>query len=149
MQPTNTSMYFPAQGLVLAAGSVLLGHPWFGQLPASALMCGAIWWTLQAWVAATWTFLGGLSAVVNLGHFSNWINTYHAGENAALGGALMLGALPRQMKTARSATVCCWPSESSSWLFLAPLKGSFSVCPWQLCLAAGHSSVRTGPQMRC
>jgi hypothetical protein len=100
MQPTYTSMYFPAQGLVLAAGRVLLGHPWFGQLLASALMCAAICWMLQAWVPATWAFLGGLLAVVHLGLFSYWINTYHAGAIAALGGALVLGALPRLMKTA-------------------------------------------------
>jgi hypothetical protein len=100
MQPTYTSMYFPAQGLVLAAGRVLLGHPWFGQLLASALMCAAICWMLQAWIPATWAFLGGLLAVVHLGLFSYWINTYHAGALPALGGALVLGALPRLMKTA-------------------------------------------------
>jgi hypothetical protein len=100
MQPTYSSMYFPAQGLVLAAGRVLLGHPWFGQLLASALMCAAICWMLQAWVPATWAFLGGLLAVVHLGLFSYWINTYHAGALPALGGALVLGALPRLVKTA-------------------------------------------------
>jgi hypothetical protein len=100
MQPTYTSMYFPAQGLVLAAGRVLLGHPWFGQLLASAMMCAAICWMLQAWVPATWAFLGGLLAVVHLSLFSYWINTYHAGALPALGGALVLGALPRLMKTA-------------------------------------------------
>jgi hypothetical protein len=49
MQPTYTSKYFPAQGLVLAAGRVPLGHPWFGQLLASAFMCAAICWMLQPW----------------------------------------------------------------------------------------------------
>ena len=29
-QPTYMSMYFAAQGLVLAAGQKLFGHPWFG-----------------------------------------------------------------------------------------------------------------------
>jgi hypothetical protein len=101
MQPTYMSMYFPGQGLVLAAGKVLLGNPWYGLLITSALMCAAICWMLQAWIPATWAFLGGMLAVVHLGLFSYWINTYHAGAIAALGGALMLGALPRLMKTAR------------------------------------------------
>jgi hypothetical protein len=100
MQPTYMSMYFPAQGLVLAAGKVLLGHPWFGQLLTSALMCAAICWMLQAWMPATWAFLGGLVAIVQLGLFTYWINTYIGVAIAALGGALVLGALPRLMKTA-------------------------------------------------
>jgi hypothetical protein len=101
MQPTYMSMYFPAQGLVLAAGKVLLGSPWYGLLIVSALMCAAICWMLQAWLPPAWALLGGVIAVVHLGLFSYWINTYHAGSIGALGGALVLGALPRLMKTAR------------------------------------------------
>jgi hypothetical protein len=102
MTPTYTSMYFPTQGLLLAASKVLFGHPWFGLLCASALMCAAICWMLQAWLPPTWALLGGMLAVLHLGLFSYWINTYHAaGSIVALGGALVLGALPRFMKTAR------------------------------------------------
>lgn len=102
MKPTYMSMYFPAQGLVLAAGKVLLGHPWYGLLCVSALMCAAICWMLQAWLPPTWALLGGMLAVLHLGLFSYWINTYHAGGSiAALGGALVLGALPRFMRATR------------------------------------------------
>jgi hypothetical protein len=96
MRPTYMSMYFPAQGLVLAAGKVLVGHPWFGLLIVTALMCSAICWMLQAWLPPTWALLGGILAVLRLGLFSYWIDTYAgAGSIAALGGALVLGALPR------------------------------------------------------
>ncbi len=102
MQPTYLSMYFPGQGLLLAAGTVLFGSPWIGVLIASALMCAALCWMLQAWLPPGWALLGGMIAVLRLGVFSYWTNTYHAaGSLAPLGGALVLGALPRLMKTAQ------------------------------------------------
>jgi len=102
MLPTYQSMYFPGQGLLLAAGQVVLGNPWFAVLLSSALMCAAICWMLQAWLPPNWALLGGFLAVLRLGVFSYWTNTYHAaGSLAALGGALVLGGLPRLKKTAR------------------------------------------------
>ncbi len=102
MQPTYMSMYFPGEGLILAASKVVLGNPWFGILICSALMCAAICWMLQAWLPPTWALLGGILAVLRLGLFSYWINTYSGGGMiTGLGGALILGALPRLMKTAR------------------------------------------------
>jgi len=99
MQPTYMSMYFPSTGLLLAVSKALLGHPWFGVLCMSALMCAGICWMLQAWLPPTWALLGGLMAVVHLGLFSYWVNTYSGGGSiTALGGALVLGALPRMMK---------------------------------------------------
>jgi len=102
MKPTYMSMYFPGQGLLLAAGKVLFGNPWFALLIASALMCAALCWALQAWLPPGWALFGGLLAVMRLGLFSCWTNTYHAaGSLAALGGALVIGSAPRLMKTAR------------------------------------------------
>jgi hypothetical protein len=102
MQPTYMSMYFPSVGLVLAAGKVLFGNPWFGILISCALMCAAICWMLQAWLPPGWALLGGILAILRLGLFSYWINTYSAGGAiAALGGALVLGALPRLTRTPR------------------------------------------------
>jgi hypothetical protein len=102
MQPTYMSMYFPAQGLVMAAGKLLFGHPWYGILICCALMCAAICWMLQAWLPPSWALLGGVLAILRLGLFSYWINTYAgAGAISALGGALVLGSLPRLIRTAR------------------------------------------------
>jgi hypothetical protein len=102
MKPTYMSMYFPGQGLLLAAGKVLGGHPWYGVLFATALMCASICWMLQAWLPPAWALLGGVLAILRLGLFSYWINTYTgAGSIAALGGALVLGAFPRFMREAR------------------------------------------------
>ena len=102
MQPTYGSMYFPGQGLLLAAGKILSGHPWSAVLISSALMCAGICWMLQAWLPPGWALLGGLLAVLRLGLFSYWVNTYSSGGTTiALGGALVLGSLPRLKKTVR------------------------------------------------
>jgi hypothetical protein len=102
MKPTYMSMYFPAQGLVMAAGKLLIGHFWYGILVTTALMCSAIVWMLQAWLPPSWALLGGALAILRLGLFSYWIDSYSgAGSISALGGALLLGALPRFMKAAR------------------------------------------------
>jgi hypothetical protein len=102
MQPTYQSMYFPGEGLLLAAGKVIFGIPWIGQLLASALMCAALCWMLQAWLPRNWALLGGMIAVMRLGVFSYWTNTYHsAGALGAIGGALILGSFPRLKRTAQ------------------------------------------------
>ncbi len=102
MLPTYNSMYFPAVGLLLAASKIVFGHPWFGLLGVAALMCAAICWMLQAWVPPQWALLGGLLAVVHLGVFSYWVNSYTGGGSiAALGGALILGPISRMLRVIR------------------------------------------------
>ncbi|HEY6337410.1 MAG TPA: hypothetical protein VIW68_02850 [Candidatus Sulfotelmatobacter sp.] len=93
-QPTYMSMYPPGQGLLLATGEKL-GNPWIAQLLMMALMCSALCWMLQAWLPPAWALFGAALAVLRLGILSYWMNSYFAGSLVALGGALVLGALPR------------------------------------------------------
>ncbi|HEY6990620.1 MAG TPA: hypothetical protein VH369_19650, partial [Bryobacteraceae bacterium] len=83
--PTYMSIYFPGQGMVLAAGKLLIGHAWYGVWASASLMCGAICWMLYGWLPPRWALLGGMLAVVRLVLFAYWGNSYFGGAVPAIG----------------------------------------------------------------
>ena len=100
-RPSYASMYHLAQGMILAAGKRVVGNEWLGVYVSVALMCALVCWMLQGWLPPQWALLGGALAILRLGLFGYWINSYWGGAAAAIGGLLVLGALPRIQRNPR------------------------------------------------
>lgn len=130
--PVYASKYFPAQGVFLAIGEKLTGHPAVGLWLSSALFCAAAVWMLEAWVgeaSAGWALLGGILMALQYGIFSYWSQSYWGGMAPALGGALFFGAI------CRLCDRFSW--QNSIWLALGlvilansrPLEGALAALP--------------------
>lgn len=105
MHPAYASQYPPGIGLMLALGQVVFHDPWAAVLIGMAVLCGMITWALCGWLPNRWAVAGGLMAAIQLTG-SYWTESYWGGTLAAIGGALVMGALARLMrKPAMSASL--------------------------------------------
>ena len=100
-QPTYTSKYPIAEPVFMAAAQIFGLSPWFGVWLSTGLMCMALYWMLGGWLPPKWALLGALIAAVRFSITSYWMNSYWGGAVAAMGGALIVGALPRIKRHAR------------------------------------------------
>jgi hypothetical protein len=141
--PTYMSKYPPAQGAMLAIGQVL-GHPWIGVLASVAVMSVAVLWMLRGWLPQRWAFLGALFAALRLGGFSYWANSYWGGAVSAIGGALVMGAVPRIMRSPRRRDAILLSLGVSILANSRPLEGLI-LCAAVL-LALGVVSGRSAPE---
>ncbi len=93
--PSYSSIYAIGQGMALALGRLIFGHPWVGVLLSVAAFCALCFWMLRAWTTPAWALGGGLLAVFEFGPLNEWMNGYWGGAVSAAAGCLVFGALPR------------------------------------------------------
>jgi hypothetical protein len=100
-QPTYASKYLPGQGIALAVGRAVGGHPVVGVWLSMAAAAGAICWMLMGWLPARWAMLGGLLTIFHP-MFLQWSQSYWGGAVGMIGGALVVGALRRILDRSRA-----------------------------------------------
>ena len=125
--PTYASMYFPAQGTVLALGKLIFGHPWWGVWLSNGVMCAVLCWMLLQWLPPRWALFGGIIAVLRFSIFSYWNDSYWGGAVPALGGALVIGAVARIRRHPSPANGLLFGAGVSILLYSRPFEG-FALC---------------------
>ena len=137
VRPSYQSKYPPGQAVFLALGQRLTGSPLVGVWLSSSLACGAICWMLQAWTTPAWAFYGGLLAALRLSFFGSWAQSYWGGMVAALGGALVYGAMRRIVNENRNhvRNAICFALGIILLANTRPFEGLLAVIPALIVLA--------------
>lgn len=106
-QPSYSSVYPLGQGIALALGSMLFGHPWAGVALTIAAFCALCYWMLRGWTTPGWALVGGVLAVSQFGPLNQWVNSYWGGAVSACAGCLVFGSLPRLREKGRIRDAAC------------------------------------------
>ncbi len=105
-EPSYSSIFPIGQGVAIAIGWTLFGHPWAGVLLPIAALSAGCYWMLRGWTTPGWAFVGGVLAAIQFGPLSQWTNSYWGGGVSALAGCLVIGAAVR-LRERYSRRVSC------------------------------------------
>jgi hypothetical protein len=122
-EPTYTAEYQPAQAVTLAIGQLLTGHPWTGALVSIGVFFVALYWALRAWFSPSWALTATLIVEISIGVLGYWTNSYWGGSVPGIGGALVLGSLPRLRSSIRASHSYALAVGISILLYSRPLEG--------------------------
>ena len=148
IRPTYSSKYPPFSGLVLALGQKLTGHPWLGVWLAGGVLCATMCWALQGWLPPVWALVGALIALLKIGIVSYWSESYWGGTCTAIGGALVVGALPRLLRRPGRGPALALAAGLAILANTRPYEGMLLALPCLAYLAYGFWRRRAGGLVR-
>lgn len=125
-QPTYASKYLPGHGLFLALGSLLAGTPRLGQWLAFAVMGGALFWMLSAWLSRRAAFIT-MSLFILVLADTDWASGYWGASEAVAGSALIFGSIARLRDGPRTALGVLTGAGAILLALTRPLEG-LAVC---------------------
>jgi len=127
VQPSYMGKYPLGLPIFMAAGQIVVGHPFWGVVLAVALAAAAAVWALRAWTSPAWSIVGGLMAALAFGTGHYWARSYFGGGVVLLGSMLVIGAY-RRLVCWRKLSAAWWLGIGSVLLFLTrPLEGGLLV----------------------
>jgi hypothetical protein len=140
-QPTYASRFPPGQGLALAVGQLLFGHPWFGVWLSAGMLAAALCWALQGWLPPGWALLGAFIGL-NLCLLSYWMNSYWGGAVTAIGGALVIGAWVRIVRAKQWRYAWLFGIGAVIVILARPFEGLLLVVPALIALGMADRTAR-------
>jgi len=129
MRPTYCSFRPPGHAFFMAIGQVLFGHPWAGIVLSVCAFGASLCWMLQGWTSPGWALFGSLMFSCWYGIFGYWMNSYWGGAPAAIGGCLVLGALPRIQASQKIADALWFSVGAALMMLTRAYEGMFVLGP--------------------
>jgi hypothetical protein len=138
VEPTYQSKYPPGQGLVLALGQVVFGHPIAGVWLGAALFAAATWWALRAAVGPGVALVWSALAVLRFASTDYWAQSYWGGCLAAAGGALVVGATLRLVRELTPSAAVALAVGSVTLALTRPFEGFALAASAHVCVVAAR-----------